>query len=374
MTDPVQLAKALIACPSVTPATGEVFDVLGAALVPLGFATYHFLDGGPPHGPVENMVAIRWGSGPHLAFAGHLDVVPGGEGWTAGAFNPVERGGLLYGRGAVDMKGGIAAFVAAAAATQDVPGTVSLLITGDEEGPGAWGTRSIMRWLEEKDIRPDHILTGEPTCEARLGDTVKIGRRGSANFWVTIPGREGHVAYPHRADNPLRRLPELAGELRDLPLDDGSRWFQPSNLEITDIRTGNDAANVIPPSATIRFNIRFNDRQQGPVLEGKVRAIAEKHGATVEVLHSGEAFVTEPGELAATLTDAIRAETGLTPELSTSGGTSDARFLHKLAPVAEFGLVNATMHKRDEAASVDDLHALARIYAATIRGLSSPGR
>ena len=371
MTDPVQLAKALIACPSLTPATGAVFDVLERALAPLGFAVHRFLSGGPPHGPVENLVAIRGTSGPHLAFAGHLDVVPGGEGWTDGAFTPTERGGLLYGRGAADMKGGVAAFVAAAAQARE--GVTSLLITGDEEGPGEWGTRSIMAWMAERDIRPDHILVGEPTCEARLGDTVKIGRRGSVNMWITVAGTEGHVAYPHRADNPLRRLADLLPALRDLPLDEGSRWFQPSNLEITDVRTGNDAANVIPPSATIRLNIRFNDHQRGPELEARVRTLAAEHGATVEVLHSGEAFVTEPGLLADALGAAIAAETGLSPELSTSGGTSDARFLHKLAPVAEFGLVNATMHKRDEAVRVDDLHALARIYADVIRRVAASG-
>lgn len=365
MTDPVELAKALVACPSLTPATGEVFDVLERALEPLGFTVHRFLSGGPPHGPVENLVAIRSGDGPHLAFAGHLDVVPGGEGWTEGPFTPSERGGLLYGRGVADMKGGVAAFVAAAAQARD--GTTSLLITGDEEGPGEWGTRSIMDWMAERDIRPDHILIGEPTCDAALGDTVKIGRRGSVNMWVRVQGREGHVAYPHRADNPLRRLADLLPRLRDLPLDDGSRWFQPSNLEITDVRTGNDAANVIPSAATIRLNIRFNDRQRGPDLERQLREIAAEHGATVQVLHSGEAFVTEPGLLADALRNAIAAETGRTPELSTSGGTSDARFLHRLAPVAEFGLVNATMHKRDEAVRVDDLHALARIYADTIR-------
>lgn len=362
--DPVELAKRLIACPSVTPARGEVFDILEAALAPLGFEVHRFLAGEAPDGPVENLFATRGSGSPHFGFAGHLDVVPPGEGWRSDPFAPEIRGGLLLGRGAVDMKGGVAAFVAACAELSEHRGTVSFLITGDEEGPAVHGTKAIMAWMAERGIRPDMILIGEPTSEARLGDVVKIGRRGTVNMWINIPGVQGHVAYPHRADNPVPRLARIASALEALRLDEGTDSFQPSNLEITAVATATSATNIIPGSATAQLNIRFNDLHRGDELIALVRRTVEETapGATVEAKISGEAFLTPPGPLYDLVTEAIRAETGLEPVLSTSGGTSDGRFLIALCPVVDFGLPNATMHKLDEAAAVDDIRALARIY------------
>jgi succinyl-diaminopimelate desuccinylase len=367
--DPVELASRLIACPSVTPASGEVFEVMEAALAPLGFTVHRFLLGQAPDGPVENMFATRGSGSPHFGFAGHLDVVPAGSGWTGNPFAPQIRGGLLYGRGAVDMKGGIAAFVAACAEAGDHEGTLSLIITGDEEGPATYGTPRIMEWMEERGIRPDMILIGEPTSVDRLGDTVKIGRRGSVNMWIEIPGVQGHVAYPHRADNPIRKLGRILAALDALHLDEGNGSFQPSNLEVTDVETANSAGNVIPGSARARLNIRFNNEHKGSDLVELVRRTVEEAapGARVEAKISGEAFLTPPGALFDIVTEAIEAETGEKPSLSTSGGTSDGRFLIKLCPVVDFGLPNATMHKLDEAAAVEDLHRLKAIYARIVR-------
>ncbi len=367
--DPIDLACRLIACPSVTPREAGSLTVLGEALEELGFTVHRFLSGSLPDGPVENMVAIRGSGGPHFGFAGHVDVVPPGEGWRTDPFTPVIEGGLLYGRGAVDMKSSIAAFVSACADVPEHGGTLSLLITGDEEGPARYGTRSIMEWMAERDIRPDMILIGEPTSEDRLGDIVKIGRRGSVNMWITVPGVQGHVAYPHRADNPVPKLARVVSALDALHLDDGNERFQPSNLEITDVRTSNGATNVIAGSATIQLNIRFNNLQRGEDLVELVRRTAEEAapGSTVEAKISGEAFLTPPGPIYDIVTEAIREETGVEPRLSTHGGTSDGRFLIALCPVIDFGLPNGTMHKLDEAASVDDIHALQRIYARVIR-------
>jgi succinyl-diaminopimelate desuccinylase len=367
--DPVDLTASLIACPSITPCSAGAFDVLEAALTPLGFEVHRFFSGEAPDGPVENMFASRGQGAPHFAFAGHLDVVPPGEGWKGDPFRPEIRGGVLYGRGAVDMKGGVAAFVAACAEIAEHRGTVSLLITGDEEGPAVHGTKAIMKWMAARDIRPDMIVIGEPTSEARLGDVVKIGRRGTVNMWITVPGVQGHVAYPHRADNPVPKLAQLITALEALHLDDGTDAFQASNLEITALDTSSRATNIIPGSATAQLNIRFNNLHSGEALIALVRRIAAEHapGATVEAKVSGEAFLTPPGRLYELVTGAIRAETGVEPALSTSGGTSDGRFLIALCPVIDFGLPNATMHKLDEAAAVEDIRALARIYARILR-------
>jgi len=362
--DPVDLAARLIACPSVTPATGVVFDVLEAALVPLGFAVDRFVEGDPPDGPVENLIATRGEGAPHFGFAGHLDVVPPGEGWSGDAFAPDLADGLLRGRGAVDMKSAIAAFVAAAAGFEQPSGMLSLLITGDEEGPAVHGTRAIMRRLEARTLKPDMILIGEPTSEERLGDVVKIGRRGSVNMWINVPGVQGHVAYPHRADNPIPKLARVIEALEALTLDTGTENFQPSNLEITDVESANPAGNVIPGGVRARLNIRFNNLHTGENLIALVREAAARAapGAEVEAIISGEAFLTPPGRLYDIVTEAIRAETGIAPRLSTHGGTSDGRFLIALCPVVDFGLPNPTMHKVDEAASVADIAQLARIY------------
>ncbi len=363
--DPIDLAKALIAAPSVTPAAGAVFDVLEDALAPLGFAVERFIDGIEPDGPVENLLAVRSGKGPvHFGFAGHLDVVPPGVGWSGDAFVPEVRGELLYGRGAVDMKGAIAAFVAAVAATPAEAGTISLIITGDEEGPAVFGTRALIEHMDARGVRPDMILVGEPTSARQVGDMVKIGRRGSVNIWIDVPGTQGHVAYPHLADNPIPKLVRILAAIDTVTLDEGTEWFQPSNIEFTDIEVGNGATNVIPASARARLSIRFNDQQKGADLVEMIERIAHdvEPGAKVMGKISGEAFLTPPGELSSLVAEAIHAETDILPELSTTGGTSDARFLHALCPVVEFGLTNATMHKLDEAVAIEDLRRLAAIY------------
>ncbi|RUN76424.1 succinyl-diaminopimelate desuccinylase [Sphingomonas sp. TF3] len=362
LPDPLDLAKALLACESVTPAQGAVFDVLEAALLPLGFTVDRSIVGSAPDGPVENLLATRGGRGTHLAFAGHLDVVPPGEGWTSGAFAPEVRGGLLHGRGAVDMKGAIAAFVAAIPVEPGIP--LSLIITGDEEGPAIFGTRALIERMAENGVRPDLCLVGEPTSTARLGDTLKIGRRGSVNIWIGVPGKQGHVAYPHLADNPIPRLVAMLAEIDAIVLDAGNAWFQPSNIEVTDITVGNPATNVIPARAEARLSIRFNDEQRGVDLADRIEAIVKRHdpAATMVARISGEAFLTAPGPFSDLIGDAIAAQTGIRPELSTTGGTSDARFLSALCPTVEFGLLNATMHKLDEAVALDDLLALSRIY------------
>jgi succinyl-diaminopimelate desuccinylase len=363
-SDVVSLAERLIACESVTPARGPVFDAFEAMLAPLGFEVHRFVDGEVPDGPVENCLAIRRGPADsrHFAFAGHLDVVPAGEGWTSGAFAPERRGGLLYGRGAVDMKGSIAAMVAAVAEVPAEAGTLSFIITGDEEGPAVFGTRALIERIRERGEIPDMCLIGEPTSVARLGDTVKPGRRGSVNVWLEVQGAEGHVAYPHLADNPIPRLVGMLAELDALVLDEGTAWFQPSNLEITDIEVGNRATNVIPAAARARISIRFNDSHSGAALGERIAEIAARHGGTARPVVSGESYLTPPGLLSDIVAAAIRAETGVETELSTSGGTSDARFLKDLCPVIDFGPPNATMHKRDEAVALDDLEALVRIY------------
>lgn len=373
MTSVADLAERLIACPSVTPASGLVFDALEAMLVPLGFAVERFMagEGAPPEegAPVENLLAVRPGGAGrrHFAFAGHLDVVPPGEGWTAAPFAAERRrapgGELLYGRGAVDMKGAIAAMVAAVAEVPADAGTVSFLITGDEEGPAIHGTRALIERMRKRGIAPDLILVGEPTSAHRLGDTIKIGRRGSVNMWLEVEGVQGHVAYPHLADNPITRLVAMLAELKAMPLDEGTEWFQPSNLEVTDLEVGNPATNVIPARARARLSIRFNALHTGAELVERVSTIAARHGGTARAMISGEAFLTPPGAFSALVAEAVKAETGVDPDLSTTGGTSDARFLKDVAPVIEFGLVNATMHKTDEAVALEDLETLTRIYA-----------
>lgn len=368
MTDAIRLAQDLIAAPSVTPATGAVFDILESALRPLGFEVDRFVTGEAPDGPVENLFATRAGSGEgrHLAFAGHLDVVPPGPGWTSDPFKPEIRGNLLYGRGAVDMKSSIAAFVAAVPETHD--GRISLIITGDEEGPAVHGTVALIDHIKSRNLIPDLCVVGEPTSVHRLGDMMKIGRRGSVNIWINVPGVQGHVAYPHMADNPIPRLVRILSQIDAILLDDGTDWFQPSNIEVTDIEVGNPATNVIPPLARARLSIRFNSLHKGQDLVDRISEIvrAEIPEGDVIARISGEAFVTLPGELSDLVSCAVEKVTGIRPELSTTGGTSDARFLSQICPVVEFGLCNATMHKLDEAVALDDIRELTRIYAEII--------
>jgi succinyl-diaminopimelate desuccinylase len=369
LVDPIALARQLINCPSVTPARGEVFDVLEAALTPLDFTVHRWTMGVLPDGPTENMVAIRGSGSPHFGFAGHLDVVPAGDGWTGDPFAAQIENGLLIGRGANDMKSAIAAYVAALSRVGEIEGTLSLLITGDEEGYATYGTPRIIDWLNERQIRPDMILIGEPTSVDRLGDTVKIGRRGSVNMWIEVPGVQGHVAYPHRATNPVPPLARIISALDAIHLDDGNDVFPPSNLEFTAISTPTTASNLIPGSATAQLNIRFNNLQRGADLVRMVEETAKREApdAKVTARISGEAFLTPAGQLYDVVVEAIEEETGFEPELSTSGGTSDGRFLIQLCPVVDFGLPNATMHKVGECAAVEDVHALSRIYERIVR-------
>ena len=373
MTQVLDFAKRLMAAPSVTPATGAVFDAMEAMLAPLGFEVTRFTRGegaaGTPEAPVENLFAIRRGpaGSKHFAFAGHLDVVPPGGGWTSEAFDPEVRGDLLYGRGAVDMKGAIACMVDAVAEVPVEAGTISFVITGDEEGPALHGTRALIDFMREAGHQPDLCLVGEPTSVNRLGDMMKIGRRGSVNIWLEVQGTQGHVAYPHLADNPIPKLVAMLAELDALVLDEGTDWFQPSNLEVTEVDVPNDAHNVIPAVAKARISIRFNDLHSGASLSEKVGAIAHKHGGSALPIISGEPFLTPPGAFSDAIAAAVKAETGVDPEPSTTGGTSDARFLRAVCPVIEFGLVNATMHKTNEAVAVEDLVTLSRIYTRIAR-------
>jgi succinyl-diaminopimelate desuccinylase len=363
LADPVPLAQRLIRCMSVTPADDGAQDVLAEALAALGF-TIHRLR----FGDTDNLYA-RLGSGtPHLCFAGHTDVVPAGEGWRHDPFGGVVENGVLYGRGACDMKAAIAAFVAGVAQAEALPGSVSLLITGDEEGPARDGTLRVVEWMRERGEVPDFCVVGEPTNPTRLGEIIKIGRRGSLSATITVPGVQGHVAYPHLADNPVHRLLALLHALTTHRLDDGNRWFQPSSLQVTSIDVGNAATNLIPAEARAKLNIRYNDAHDAASLERWIAGIAHAHapGAEIAFHRSGDSFLTEPGPAVLALTEAVATVFGTRPMLDTGGGTSDARFITKLCPVAEFGLVGATMHKVDEQTSVADLRALAGAYAAVL--------
>jgi succinyl-diaminopimelate desuccinylase len=343
-------------------------------LLPLGFTVERFIagadDADPAHGgPVENLFAIRGKSGRHFAFAGHLDVVPPGQGWSSNPFSPEIRGDLLYGRGAVDMKSSIAAFIAAVEKIPEDAGIISLIITGDEEGPAIHGTRALIDHMRSKGTLPELCLVGEPTSVNRLGDMMKVGRRGSVNMWITVEGIQGHVAYPHLADNPIPRLIAILAQIEAVALDEGTQFFQPSNIEVTDIHTGNPATNVIPAKAEARLSIRFNDLHTGEKLVELIRGIVEPGGGSLRAMISGEAFLTPPGELSETMAAVVEEVTGVQPEASTTGGTSDARFLSKLCPVVEFGLCNATMHKLDEAVAIADLETLAEIYRRVVERL-----
>ncbi|NKC29698.1 succinyl-diaminopimelate desuccinylase [Roseomonas sp. BU-1] len=366
--DPLPLAQALIRCRSVTPADDGALAVLEAALAPLGFACHRLR-----FGAVENLFAIRGQGAPHLMFAGHTDVVPAGDaGWSVDPFGGEVRDGRLMGRGATDMKGGVAAWVAAVATVLDrrpgLPGMLSLLITGDEEGPAVDGTVKVLGWLAAQDLVPDCCVVGEPTSKVALGDTIKVGRRGSLNAAITVHGTQGHSAYPQRADNPVHRLVRALAALTAEPLDQGTAFFEPSTLQVTSVDVGNPATNVIPPSATARLNIRFNDRHTEASLTALLRDVLAREAPrhTLEVSCSGESFLTRPGPFVAALERAVQAECGLAPKLDTGGGTSDARFIARHCPVAELGAVGATMHQVDESTPVAELRALARLYARVI--------
>jgi succinyl-diaminopimelate desuccinylase len=362
--DPLPLARDLIRCASVTPADAGAQRVLAAALETLGFRVTPLRFGG-----IENFYAERGAGGQHLCFAGHTDVVPAGNAaWRFDPFGGEVENGVLYGRGASDMKGGIAAFAAAAANVAIGAGRISLLITGDEEGEAVNGTVRVLGWMQEHGKIPDFCVVGEPTCRAVLGDTVKIGRRGSLSATITVQGRQGHVAYPQLADNPVHRLVAALAALAAHRLDDGSEWFQPSSLQITSVDVGNPARNVIPGLARALLNIRFNDRHNEASLSDWLTETVAAHApdADLQIACSGEAFLTEPGAGTRALVAEVERATGVTPELNTGGGTSDARFIAKYCPVAEFGLVGATMHQADEAVPVAELRRLSEVYRGFI--------
>jgi succinyl-diaminopimelate desuccinylase len=366
LADPVPLAQRLICCASVTPADAGAQDVLAEALATLGFTIRRLR-----FGETENLYA-RLGTGaPHFCFAGHTDVVPPGPGWRHDPFGGVVEDGILYGRGACDMKAAIAAFVAAVAQARGadaLPGAVSLLITGDEEGGARDGTVRVVDWMRQHGEVPDFCLVGEPTNPERLGEIIKIGRRGSLSATLVVRGVQGHVAYPHLADNPVHRLLGLLHALTTHRLDQGNRWFQPSSLQVTSVDVGNAATNLIPAEARAKLNIRYNDEHDAAALESWIADVAAGHapGAEIAFHRSGDSFLTEPGPWVQALSEAVGAVFGTEPRLDTGGGTSDARFITKLCPVAEFGLVGATMHKVDEQTPVEELRALARAYAAIL--------
>ena len=365
--DALALAQALIRRPSVTPKDAGALDVLEAALKGLGFTTHRL-----PFGDIDNLYARLGDAAPHFCFAGHTDVVPVGEGWKADPFAAEVKDGMLYGRGAADMKSAIAAFVAAVAKTGTPKGSISLLITGDEEGVAVNGTVKLLEWLKARGEKIDHCVVGEPTSVGKAGDTLKIGRRGSINFRVTVTGVQGHVGYPHKAKNPIPALAALVSQLAAHKLDKGTDHFDPSTLAFTTVDVGNDATNVIPGEARAGFNIRFNNRHTPESLTNWVNdraaRIAEESGCTIDVTAktSGVAFLTAPGKFTQLVSDTIADITGQSPFFSTSGGTSDARFIKDFCPVVELGLAGATMHKADECVAVGEIAALTDIYAALL--------
>lgn len=370
-SDPVALAAALIRAPSVTPDAGEAMELVARLLEGAGYRVERltFSSGGVP---IVNLYARIGDGAPNLCFAGHVDVVPEGNAaaWTHGPFAGTVDGGLLYGRGAVDMKGAVAAFLAAALAFgRPERGSLSVLITGDEEGPALDGTVKVVEWLAARGEKIDHCVLGEPTNPRELGDAFKVGRRGSLSGIVTVAGVQGHVAYPHLADNPIPRLLKLVAALTAAPLDDGSDFFPPSNLEVVSVDVGNPVFNVIPAEAQARFNVRFNDRFTLESLKAEIARRLDSAGVAHALEFrpgASQSFLTAPGPFVDLVADAVEEVTGRRPEASTSGGTSDARFIKDLCPVVEFGLVGQTMHKVDEATPVADVEALARIYARII--------
>lgn len=374
--DVLAIARALVACPSVTPDANEAFGVVARLLRPAGFTVERMIKAEPGTVPVENVVAWIGEGRPHLAFAGHLDVVPPGDAaaWRHDPFSASVEDGVLHGRGTVDMKGGVAAFMAAALGFvadrgPDFGGRLSLLLTGDEEGPSVNGTRKIVDWCVAHGLVPDAAIVGEPTSVARVGDTIKIGRRGSFSGTVTARGRQGHVAYPERAANPLPALAAAAAALTEPPLDGGTPHFAPSNLELVSIDVGNPSWNVTPAAGRLRFNVRYNDLWSRERLAAEIRrrlaAVPAGPDVALELAVEtgyGDVFLTEPGPLVDALAAAVADVTGGPAALSTGGGTSDARFLKDLCPVVELGLVGTTMHQVDERVPVADLERLTAIY------------
>ncbi|HHK74939.1 MAG TPA: succinyl-diaminopimelate desuccinylase [Rhizobiales bacterium] len=377
--DPVALTQELVRCPSVTPDSGAALDVVDKHLKAAGFTCTRlpFSQDGTPD--VDNLYA-RIGSGPpHICFAGHVDVVPVGDeaGWQYPPFGGEIADGILHGRGAVDMKGAVACFMAAAMnwlESHELKGSISFLITGDEEGPSINGTKKMLKWLEENDELPDHCLVGEPSNPTRLGEAIKIGRRGTLSSALTVYGIQGHAAYPHLADNPVHKIITMLNRLIARPLDEGTEYFEPSSLQVTAIETGNPASNVIPAQVSARFNIRFNETHSAVQLKtwmiGEFDAVIDEMGGAYDLDFDpyGDVFRTEPGPLIDIVRDAVSKVTRNEPELTTNGGTSDARFIKDYCPVVEFGLTGQTMHKVDESVPVEDLRNLTQIYSRILDG------
>jgi succinyl-diaminopimelate desuccinylase len=381
-TDPVALAQALIRCPSVTPAEGGALTLLEGLLAPAGFICHRLTMSEPGTADVENLYARFGADGPNLCFAGHTDVVPPGNepAWTTPPFAAEIRDGVLYGRGAVDMKGAVACFVAAALrylsrnGGVDPKGSISLLITGDEEGASINGTIKVLEWLKDRDERLDACVVGEPSNPTALGEEIKIGRRGCLNGEIVVSGKQGHAAYPRTADNPIPKLARLIDRLATARLDDGTANFEPSNIAVTIVSVPNTAPNVIPAEARATFNVRYNDLWRRASIEEWVRRVCAAAAAEVGARHAvsfsgtGDVFLTRPGPLVDTMANAVRAVTGRTPRLTTTGGTSDARFIKDFCPVIEFGLINETIHQVDERIAVADLERLTGIYERFIAG------
>ncbi len=373
--DPADLTAALIRCPSVTPEEGGALVLLEDLLTQAGFACTRVDRGG-----IANLYA-RWGekgAARSFGFNGHTDVVPLGDetAWSVPPFGAAIRDGMMWGRGATDMKSGVAAFAAAAVDfVQQTPpdGAVILAITGDEEGDALDGTIALLDWMRDNGEAMDVCIVGEPTCPDEMGEMIKIGRRGSLNAWLTIAGVQGHSAYPHRAINPVPAMARLVDRISSHTLDDGTDHFDPSTLAVVTIDTGNAATNVIPATVRATVNIRYNDAHTGAGLtdwlQGQLDAICAEMGVTgtLAVKNSGESFITQPGAFSDMVVRAVEAETGRTPALSTSGGTSDARFVKDHCPVVECGLVGRTMHQVDERVSVEQIHQLKAIYSRILR-------
>ena len=375
----LQLAKELIRFPSVTPVDAGIMSFLEKKLKQLGFKTKVLEFREKNSKPVKNLYARLGNKSPNFCYAGHLDVVPAGnlKDWTVNPFKPSIKKGHLIGRGANDMKSSIAAFVAAISNFienySDFKGSISLLVTGDEEGVAINGTKKVVEYLKKRKEKIDFCLVGEPTNPSKLGEMIKIGRRGSMNGRLTITGVQGHVAYPHRANNPSTALVQILKEIKDIKFDQGTKDFQATNLEITKININNTADNVIPGLATATFNIRFNNKHSSTSLKSKVNKVIKKISAKnkskykIEYSVSGEAFLTNPNKTTFMIQDIIKKITKIKPKLSTTGGTSDARFIRKIAPCLEFGLVGKTMHKVDEAVSLSDLKKLTLIYSNILK-------
>ena len=375
----LQLAKELIRFPSVTPVDAGVMSFLEKKLKQLGFKTKVLEFREKNSKPVKNLYARLGNKSPNFCYAGHLDVVPAGnlKDWTVNPFKPSIKKGHLIGRGANDMKSSIAAFVAAISNFienySDFKGSISLLVTGDEEGVAINGTKKVVEYLKKRKEKIDFCLVGEPTNPSKLGEMIKIGRRGSMNGRLIITGIQGHVAYPQRANNPSTALVQILKEIKDIKFDQGTKDFQATNLEITKININNTADNVIPGLATATFNIRFNNKHTSSSLKSKVNKVIKKISAKnkskykIEYSVSGEAFLTNPNKTTFMIQDIIKKITKIKPKLSTTGGTSDARFIRKIAPCLEFGLVGKTMHKVDEAVSLSDLKKLTLIYSNILK-------